>query len=174
MRCHQENTLENLFSSSGEKLTMQSNRLNMFYLYTKFQSSSYFIVFIMNFSNFQRRPFWKWWPSWKICTMHSDRLIMFYLYTKFQSSSYFIVFIMNFSNFQRRPFWKWRPSEPPQHVLFIYQVSKLKLFYCIYYEFFKFSKAAILKMVAILKNLYYAFRPPYHVLFISLGESRWS
>ena len=24
----------------------------MFYLYTKFQSSSYFIVFIMNFSNF--------------------------------------------------------------------------------------------------------------------------
>ena len=68
----------------------------MFYLYTKFQSSSYFIVFIMNFLNFRRQPFWKWRPSWKFLNMQSDRLIMFYLYTKFQSSSYFIVFIMIF------------------------------------------------------------------------------
>ena len=90
-------------------LYMHTNRLIMFYLCTKFQSSSYFIVFIMNFSNFRWRPFWKWRPSWKISNMRSDRLIMVYLCTKFQSSSYFIVFIMNFSNFRWRPFWKWRP-----------------------------------------------------------------
>ena len=75
---------------------MHSERLVIFYLYTKFQSSSYFIVFIMIFLNFRRRPFWKWRPSWKFFNMQSDRLTMFYLYTKFQSSSYFIVFIMIF------------------------------------------------------------------------------
>ena len=82
----------------------------MSFLYTKFQCSSYFIVFIMNFSNFRWRPFWKWRSSWIFFYTHSDRLIMFYLYTKFKSSSYFIVFIMIFSNFRWRPFWKWRPS----------------------------------------------------------------
>ena len=69
-------------------LNMRSDRLIMVYLCTKFQSSSYFIVFIMIFLNFRWRPFWKWRPFWFFFYSIALPLMMVY-FSNFVNFSYF-------------------------------------------------------------------------------------
>ena len=152
---------------------MLSDRLIIFYLYTKFQSSSYFIVFIMNYFNFWWRPFWKWRPSWFCFTCIQTALSCSIYILSFKALAillYLLWFFLifgggHFENGGHLDFF----NMPSDRLTMFYLYTKFQsssYFFVFIMIFFKFSAAAILKMAAILKIFKYAFRPPYHVLFI--------